>query len=330
MRILAVETSCDETSAAICEDGVITSNIIVTQHAHQIYGGVIPELASRIHTQHIVSVVDAALKKSNCILSNIDVFAFTQMPGLVGSLLVGACFTKSLALVHQKPLIGVNHIHAHVSANFIPQQKPAFPFLCLTVSGGHTQIFICTNFNTFKSIGTTIDDAAGEAFDKSAKILGLSYPGGVLIDQLAQKGRPIFTFAKPNMPQYNYSFSGLKTSILYFIQKQMQINEHFIQDNLHDLCASIQTSIVTILLDKLFLAAKENNITNLCLAGGVAANSLLRKNFEIMCIQKNYSYFIPPFEYCTDNAGMIAMNAYYQALDNNFVSLDTTPSAHCV
>ena len=339
--ILAIESSCDETSAAICADGKILSNFIANQTVHEKYGGVVPELASRAHMQHIIPVVDAALKQANCRMKDIDAVAFTQSPGLIGSLLVGGQFTKSLALALNKPLIAVHHMQAHVLANLIDDPKPSFPFLCLTVSGGHTQIVHCESPTNMKVIGETIDDAAGEAFDKSAKLLGLPYPGGPLIDKYAKEGNPDrFKFPEPNIPDLNFSFSGLKTSILYFLQNAGKSNlykeefaatdeekEEFIQNNLADICASIQHRIITILLNKLKKASLETGIRDVCLAGGVSANSGLRKAFEEMGKKYNWNTYIPAFQYCTDNAGMIAITGYYKYLEGQFADLSVSSTA---
>jgi N6-L-threonylcarbamoyladenine synthase len=326
--ILAIESSCDDTGAAICTDGEILSNVIASQKVHEQYGGVVPELASRAHMQNIVPVVDVALQKANVKLSDLDAIAFTQAPGLIGSLLVGAQFAKSLALSLQKPLIAVHHMQAHVLANLIDEPKPSFPFLCLTVSGGHTQIVLCEGPYSMKVIGETIDDAAGEAFDKSAKLLGLPYPGGPLIDKYAKEGNPArFTFPEPNIPQLNFSFSGLKTSILYFLQAEKNKNSHFVEENLNDICASIQQRIVSILLKKLQKAAKETGITNVCIAGGVSANSGLRNGLTELGIKMKWNTFIPKFEYCTDNAAMIAITAYYKFLKNDFADITVSPTA---
>ncbi len=328
IHILAIESSCDETSAAVSRDTNILSNLIATQEVHAQYGGVVPELASRAHLQNIVAVVDQALQKANISLLDIDAFAFTQAPGLMGSLLVGASYAKSLALALDKPLIAVHHMQAHVLANLIGEAKPSFPFLCLTVSGGHTQIVQCNHPNEMLVLGETIDDAAGEAFDKSAKILGLPYPGGPLIDQYAQQGNAKrFVFPEPQIPELNFSFSGLKTSILYFIQKETANNPNFINENLADICASIQDRIVSILLNKLKKAAQLTNITQIAIAGGVSANSGLRKALQELGAKQKWQVFIPPFEYCTDNAGMIAITAYYKFLKKEFVGLDVNPSA---
>lgn len=335
ITILAIESSCDETSASVCRDGKILSNIIVNQTIHEKYGGVVPELASRAHLQNIVPAVDEALTTANlptgqagCQLSTIDAFAFTQAPGLIGALLVGAQFAKSLSLAFDKPLIAVHHMQAHVLANLIPANKPQFPFLCLTVSGGHTQIVLCEDFLKMKVIGQTLDDAAGEAFDKSAKLLGLPYPGGPLIDKYAQDGDPNkFKFTEPQIPDLDFSFSGLKTAILYFIQNEKKKNENFVEENMNDICASIQQRIVSILLNKLKKAAEQTGIKNICIAGGVSANSGLRRSFEEMGKQLGWKTFIPPFEYCTDNAAMIAITAYYKYLAADFADLSVSPSA---
>lgn len=339
--ILAIESSCDETSAAVCSDGKILSNVIATQTIHEQYGGVVPELASRAHMQNIVPVVDTALKKAAVNLSDIDAVAFTQSPGLIGSLLVGAQFAKSLALSLNKPLITVHHMQAHVIANLIDDPQPSFPFLCLTVSGGHTQIVVCESPTQMKVIGETIDDAAGEAFDKSAKLLGLPYPGGPLIDKYALKGDASrFKFPEPQVPGLNFSFSGLKTSILYFLQNAgsslvykeefkatEEDKQQFIRENLGDICASIQQRIISILLNKLKKAVEETGIRDICLAGGVSANSGLRQAFEEMGRKYKLNTFIPAFEYCTDNAGMIAITAYYKYLAGEFAGLSATASA---
>jgi len=341
ISILAIESSCDETSASICIDGKILSNIIAEQKVHEQYGGVVPELASRAHMQNIVPVVDAALKSANVQLATINAVAFTQSPGLIGSLLVGSQFAKSLALSLNKPLIAVHHMQAHVVANLIDDPKPGFPFLCLTVSGGHTQIVLCESPTEMKVIGETIDDAAGEAFDKSAKLLGLPYPGGPLIDKYAQQGdADRFKFPEPKIEGLNFSFSGLKTSILYFLRNagmsnlyktEFMANEdeknEFIKNNLADICASIQQRIVTILLNKLKKASIQTGITDICLAGGVSANSGLRKAFEEMGKKYQWNTFIPVFEYCTDNAAMIAITGYYKFLAGQFADLSVTASA---
>lgn len=341
ISILAIESSCDETAAAVCIDGKIRSNEIATQQIHEQFGGVVPELASRAHIQNIVPIVDAAMEKAKCTLQHIDAIAFTQAPGLIGSLLVGSQFAKSLALALDKPLIAVHHMQAHVLANLILEPKPSFPFLCLTVSGGHTQIVLCKSPTNQQIIGETIDDAAGEAFDKSAKLMGLPYPGGPLIDKYAAQGNPNrFKFPEPQIADLNFSFSGLKTSILYFLNNAGTSNvykqefrvtqekkQQFIAENLADICASIQDRIVSILLNKLKKAVNQTGVTQLCLAGGVSANSGLRKAFEVLGKKNNWSTFIPPFEYCTDNAAMIAITGYYKYLQNDFVGLGTSANA---
>jgi N6-L-threonylcarbamoyladenine synthase len=341
ITILAIESSCDETSASVCREGKILSNFIANQKVHEQYGGVVPELASRAHMQNIVPVVDAAMKQASVKTGELDAIAFTQSPGLIGSLLVGSQFAKSISLALDKPLIAVHHMQAHVLANLISERKPGFPFLCLTVSGGHTQIVLCESPTAMKVIGETIDDAAGEAFDKAAKLLGLPYPGGPLIDKYAREGNPTrFQFPEPQIPGLNFSFSGLKTSILYFLQNagksqvykeealatEKERNE-FIQNNLADLCASIQQRIVTILLNKLKKASLQTGIKDICIAGGVSANSGLRKAFEELGKKYNWNTFIPAFEYCTDNAAMIAITAHYKYLAGQFADLSVTASA---
>ncbi|UEG49030.1 tRNA (adenosine(37)-N6)-threonylcarbamoyltransferase complex transferase subunit TsaD [Ferruginibacter lapsinanis] len=341
ITILAIESSCDETSASVCRNGKILSNFIANQTVHEKYGGVVPELASRAHLQNIVPVVDAALKTANCNLESIDAIAFTQAPGLIGSLLVGTQFAKSLALALDKPLIAVHHMQAHVIANLIAEERPAFPFLCLTVSGGHTQIVFCESPVKMKVIGETIDDAAGEAFDKTAKLLGLPYPGGPLIDKYAANGNAQrFKFPEPQIPGLNFSFSGLKTSILYFLQnagttnvykEEFKVTEEerkkFIEENLPDICASVQDRIISILLNKVKKAAKETGVKDVCIAGGVSANSGLRKALKETGVKMGWRTFIPSFEYCTDNAAMIAITAYYKYMENDFADLSVSPSA---
>ena len=295
---------------------------------HEKYGGVVPELASRAHMQNIVPVVDVAIKQAGISLADVDAFAFTQAPGLIGSLLVGSQFAKSLSLAMNKPLISVHHMQAHVLANLIADEKPSFPFLCLTVSGGHTQIVLARSPTDMEVIGETLDDAAGEAFDKSAKLLGLPYPGGPLVDKYAREGDPRrFAFAEPQIDGLDFSFSGLKTSVLYFLQRETKADAGFIQNNLADICASLQHRIISILLKKLKKAALQTGITDLCIAGGVSANSGLRKEFKLMCEHNNWKAYIPAFEYCTDNAAMIAITAYYKYLDNQFSDLSVSASA---
>jgi len=331
ITILAIESSCDETAASIIVNGKILSNFIANQTVHKKFGGVVPELASRAHMENIVPVVDAALKKAfpqnipTESLKTLDAIAFTQAPGLIGSLLVGAQFAKSLALSLDIPLIAVHHMQAHVLANLIDDPKPSFPFLCLTVSGGHTQIVRCNSAAEMIILGETIDDAAGEAFDKISKLLGLPYPGGPLLDKLAQQGNPkAFIFAKPQVPNLDYSFSGLKTSVLYFLQKQ---SPEFIQENLNDLCASVQYTIVEILLKQLKKAIQDTGIKEFCIAGGVSANSGLRNGVATLAQKTKSTVFLPAFEYCTDNAAMIAMAAHYKYLEGAFESLAVTASA---
>jgi N6-L-threonylcarbamoyladenine synthase len=311
--ILAVESSCDDTSAAIAINGEIRANRVATQEVHARYGGVVPELASRAHQEALVPVVQAVLEEAGLSLSQIDAFAVTAGPGLMGSLLVGTSFIKGLALSLGKPLLAVNHMQAHILAHFIDAPRPAFPFLCLTVSGGHTQLVLLRDYFDFEILGQTIDDAAGEAFDKSAKLLGLPYPGGPLVDKYAALGNPqAFAFPISKMQGYDFSFSGLKTAILYFLQKQQQHDPQFAVTHLNDLCASIQHTIVQILLHKLQAAALDLGITRIAIAGGVSANSGLRQALQQLAKEQDWELFIPDFQYCTDNAGMIAMTAHLQ------------------
>ncbi|MDG1148095.1 MAG: tRNA (adenosine(37)-N6)-threonylcarbamoyltransferase complex transferase subunit TsaD [Crocinitomicaceae bacterium] len=327
--ILAIESSCDDTSAAVLKNDAVLSNLIAGQSVHSEYGGVVPELASRAHLQNIVPVVDGAIKKAGITKDEIDAIAFTKGPGLLGSLVVGTSFAKSMSLALDIPLIDVNHMYGHVLAHFIDDagsDKPEFPFLCLTVSGGHTQIVLVRSPLDMEVIGTTIDDAAGEAFDKSAKVVGFDYPGGPLIDKHAQNGdKKAFQFAKPRVDGFNYSFSGLKTSILYFIQKQERENPQFISENLNDLCASIQHSIIETLMKQLVKAADHHGINNIAIAGGVSANSGLRARIKELGNSKGWKTFIPKFEYCTDNAAMIAITARFMFDEGLFT--DQTVSA---
>jgi N6-L-threonylcarbamoyladenine synthase len=330
ITILGIESSCDETAASVCRDGKILSNIIAAQEIHSLYGGVVPELASRAHIQNIVPVVDQAILQSGILFSDLDAVAFTQAPGLIGSLLVGAQFAKSLAVSQNLPLIAVHHMQAHVLANLIGETgtTPSFPFLCLTVSGGHTQIVLCESPAQMEVIGETTDDAAGEAFDKSAKLLGLPYPGGPLIDRYAALGNPFrFKFPEPQIAGLNFSFSGLKTAILYFIQNEKAKDPAFVEKNLNDICASIQERIITILLNKLKKAATQTGIRQVCLAGGVAANKGLRKSLEETGSALGWKTFIPKMEYCTDNAAMIALTGYYKFLNKDLSDLSVTVSA---
>ncbi len=324
--ILAIESSCDETSVAICNNGKITANVIANQTIHENYGGVIPELASRVHQQNIVPVIQQALTDAKVNKKELDAIAFTRGPGLLGSLLVGVSFAKSFALALDLPLISVNHMHAHILAHFIDDPKPAFPFICLTVSGGHTQIVLVKDHFDMTIIGETLDDAAGEAFDKTAKILNLPYPGGPLIDKHAKMGNPLaFKFGEPQIKDLNYSFSGLKTSILYFIRDQEKANPNFVTEHLNDICASVQHSIVTILLAKLKKAAKQYGISEVAIAGGVSANSGLRNALNALVEDLKWNVYIPAFEYCTDNAAMIAIAGHYKYINKDFEQQDVAP-----
>ncbi len=324
--ILGIESTCDETSASICIDGKIVSNTIATQSVHEKFGGVIPELASRAHQQNIIPTVEQAINDAKIHKNEIDAVAFSRGPGLMGSLLVGISFAKAFALAKKLPLIEVNHMQAHILAHFIEDPKPTFPFLCLTVSGGHTQIVKVNDYFAMEMIGQTIDDAAGEAFDKTAKILGLPYPGGPFIDKHAKLGNPsAFSFPEPRIPEFNFSFSGLKTSILYFIQRNVKKNPNFIEENLADICASVQERIVSILLNKLERAALETGISNLAIAGGVSANTGIREGLQALGEKHSWNTYIPRFEYCTDNAAMVAMAGHYKFLQKDFVGQDITP-----
>ncbi|WP_179412350.1 tRNA (adenosine(37)-N6)-threonylcarbamoyltransferase complex transferase subunit TsaD [Mucilaginibacter sp. E4BP6] len=326
--ILAIESSCDDTSASICADGVILSNVIANQTIHQAYGGVVPELASRVHQQNIVPAVQQALLAAKVSKNDVTAVAFTRGPGLLGSLLVGVSFAKAFALAKTLPLIEVNHMQAHVLAHFIGDPKPSFPFLCLTVSGGHTQIVLVKDYFDMTVIGQTTDDAAGEAMDKTSKILGLPYPGGPLIDKHARLGNPdAYKFPEPQIPGLDFSFSGLKTSILYFIQNNVKLNPNFIEGNLNDICASVEKRIATILLNKLKKAADEYGIKDIALAGGVSANTGLREGLLAMGNKNGWNCFIPKMEYCTDNAAMIAIAGYHKYLKGEFVGQDVAPLA---
>ena len=326
--ILAIESSCDETSASVIANGKVLNNIIASQTVHQKYGGVVPELASRAHQQNIVAVVDEAMQKAGVPKTDLEAVAFTRGPGLIGSLLVGVSFAKGMALALDIPLIEVNHMQAHVLAHFIDEPKPSFPFLCLTVSGGHTQIVLVHDFYTMEVIGQTQDDAVGEAFDKAAKIMDLPYPGGPLIDKYAQSGNPKrFKFSQTNMPGLDFSFSGIKTAFLYFLRDEMKANPNFINDNRNDICASLQHHLVKMLLDRLEQASAQTNIKEIAIAGGVSANSGLRNSLKALGDKKGWNIYIPAFEYCTDNAAMIAMAAHYKFLRKDFSRLDITPLA---
>lgn len=327
VNILAIESSCDDTAAAVIQDGRVLSNCVAGQEIHRQYGGVVPEAASRAHQANIVPVVDAALRQAGVAKDAITAVAFTRGPGLLGSLLVGVSFAKAYALAHGLPLIEVDHMQAHVLANFAETPTPRFPFLCLTVSGGHTQIIRARDYFELDVLGQTLDDAAGEAFDKAGKMLGLGYPAGPLIDRLAQGGTPRFEFPEPAVEGLNFSFSGLKTAVLYFLRDQTAADPEFIQNNLPDLCASIQHTIVTILLKKLRKAARQTGIREIAIAGGVSANSELRKQLQAWGAREGWTTHIPRFEYCTDNAGMIGVAGYYKYLKGEFVGQDVTPYA---
>lgn len=333
ITILGIESSCDDTSAAVIRNNVLLSNIIASQAVHVKYGGVIPELASRAHQQNIVPVVDTALREAGVTADKLDAIAFTRGPGLVGSLLVGVSFTKGLSLAHDIPMVEVNHLQGHILSHFLdlPDRQlphPGFPFLCLLVSGGHTQIVRVDSPLEMEIIGTTIDDAAGEAFDKCAKVMGLPYPGGPVIDRLAKEGDPkAFRFAKPRVDGYNYSFSGLKTSFLYTLRDAVAADPDFIEKNKADLCASLQSTIVEILLDKLIRASKDLGIKDIAVAGGVSANSGLRNGIVETGVRRGWRTFIPEFRFTTDNAAMIAVAGYYHYRHGDFSSLDVSPVA---
>jgi len=326
--ILGIESSCDETSASICINGEIRSNVVATQAIHSKYGGVIPELASRAHQQNIIPTVEEAIRQAKVSKNQIDAVSFTRGPGLLGALLVGTSFAKSFALAQNIPLIDINHMQAHILAHFIDDPKPSFPFLCLTVSGGHTQIVLVKDYFEMELLGETLDDAAGEAFDKTAKILNLPYPGGPLIDKFSKEGNAAaYKLPEPQIPGLNFSFSGLKTAILYLVQDQLKQNPDFLTENMADLCASVQSRIVSILLNKLKKAAKETGVKDIAIAGGVSANSGLRQSLIEMGEKYNWRVFIPKFEYCTDNAAMIAIAGYHKFLKKDFVGQDVAPMA---
>lgn len=326
--VLAIESSCDETSAAVCDNGRILSNIIAGQHIHEAYGGVVPELASRAHQQNIIPTVHQAINLAKINKKDISAVAFTRGPGLLGSLLVGTSFAKAFALGLNVPLIEVNHMQAHILAHFIDEPRPVFPFLCLTVSGGHTQIVKVTDYFEMELLGQTLDDAAGETFDKTAKILGLPYPGGPLVDRYAREGDPAaYQFPEPTIPGLDFSFSGLKTAILYFVRDRLKENPSFLEDNMADICASVQERIVTILLNKLKKASLQTGISQVAIAGGVSANSGLRKAMETASLESGWKIFIPKMEYCTDNAAMIAIAAYYKYLAGEFTGQNISPLA---
>ncbi|PVY39019.1 tRNA (adenosine(37)-N6)-threonylcarbamoyltransferase complex transferase subunit TsaD [Pontibacter virosus] len=324
--ILAIESSCDETSAAVIRGGKVLSNVIATQAVHEKYGGVVPELASRAHQQNIIPVVAQALSVANVNKSDLNAVAFTRGPGLLGALLVGSSFAKSFALGLNIPLIDVNHMQAHILAHFIDDPKPNFPFLCLTVSGGHTQIVLVKDHLDMEIIGQTTDDAVGEAFDKTAKMLGLPYPGGPMLDKTAAQGNPkAFPFPVGNMPGYDFSFSGIKTSVLYFLKDKTKDNPNFVQENLADICASVQYTLIKTLLKKVVQAAKDLGIKEVAIAGGVSANSGLRQALQDYAKKYDWNVYIPAFQYCTDNAGMIAITAHYQYLKGDFADQYVSP-----
>ena len=323
--ILAIESSCDDTSASVIRDGKILCNLIATQDIHDLYGGVVPEVASRAHQQNIVPVVKVALDKADVSLFDLDAVAVTNGPGLMGSLLVGVSFAKSLAMTLNKKLINVHHMEAHVLAHFIEEPRPSFPFLNLTVSGGHTQIVLVKDHMNMGVIGTTLDDAAGEAFDKSGKLLGLGYPAGPRIDKLAQEGVPVYTFTEPQVKDFDFSFSGLKTSIANFITAGKKEDPQFVEKNLNNICASIQSRIISILINKLKKAAKAQGIKEIGISGGVSANSGLRKAIQETAEQEGWNVYIPKLEYCTDNAAMIAMAAHYKYNEGKFADQSLVP-----
>jgi len=325
VNILAIESSCDDTSAAIISDGRVLSNCVAGQEIHKKYGGVVPEVASRAHQENIIPVVDVALREAGVDRKELSAVAFTRGPGLIGSLIVGVSFAKALALSLDIPIIEVNHMRAHVLAHFAEPPYPTFPFLCLTVSGGHTQIVKVNDYFDMEVLGHTLDDAAGEAFDKTGKLLGLDYPAGPIIDRLAKKGHAVYDFPEPKVDGLNFSFSGLKTSILYFLKKQLKEHPDFIQNHLNDICASVQHTIVNILMKKLMEAAEQTSIKQVALAGGVSANSELRASFATTGQESGWSTFIPKFEYCTDNAAMVGIAAYYKYQKGEFAGHDVAP-----
>ena len=333
ITILGIESSCDDTSAAVLQDGVVLSNVIASQKVHEAYGGVVPELASRAHQQNIIPVVSEALKRAGVEAKEVTAVAFTRGPGLLGSLLVGVSFAKGFAIANRIPLIEVNHLQAHILANFIKEpgvenRHPSFPFLTLLVSGGNSQLIVVRDYLDMEMIGQTIDDAAGEAFDKCAKVMGLPYPGGPVIDRLAKEGDANrFTFNKPQIPGLDYSFSGLKTSFLYFLRDRLKENPHFIQENLNDLCASLQKTVVDILMSKLKKAAKQTGIRQIAIGGGVSANSALQQAVHDEAARAGWKVFIPRLGFSVDNAGMVATTGYYKYLAGQFIGLDAAPFA---
>lgn len=328
ITLLAIESSCDDTSAAVMRDGVLLSNVTASQAVHEMYGGVVPELASRAHLQNIVPVVDAALKQAHVVREELSAIVVTLGPGLMGSLLVGVSFAKGMAASLGIPLIEANHLHGHILAHFIHAEgeehdDPPYPFLCLLVSGGNSQIVKVNAYNDFEVLGQTIDDAAGEAIDKCSKVMGLGYPGGPIIDRLAREGNPkAFSFSKPNIPGYDYSFSGLKTSFLYFLRDRLAENPNFIEENKNDLAASLEATVIDILMKKLIAASKATGIRHVALSGGVSANTALRNAFKQMEERGIWKIYIPKFSYTTDNAAMIAITGHYRFLDKEFCPLD--------
>ena len=333
LLILGIESSCDDTSAAVLRGHTLLSNVIASQAVHKEYGGVVPELASRAHEQNILHVVSEAIKRAGISANDLDAIAFTRGPGLLGSLLVGVNYAKGLAMSLGIPMVEVNHLHAHVMAHFIEEkgeehQSPEYPFLCLLVSGGNSQIILCHSPYKMEIVGQTIDDAAGEAFDKCAKVMGLGYPGGPIVNKLANEGNPhAFKFAKPNVPGYDYSFSGLKTSFLYTLRDEIKLNPNFVEENKEDLCASLQYTVIEILMKKLRLAAKELKIKHVAVAGGVSANTGLREAFVDHARRYGWSIYIPKFAYTTDNAAMVAMSGHYNYLEGKQNEMDTVPYA---
>ena len=340
VTILGIESSCDDTAAAVLQSNIaqgdyntirLLSNITASQSVHRSYGGVVPELASRAHQQHIVPVVNQALTQAGITKSMLNAVAFTQGPGLLGSLLVGSSFAKSLAYALEVPLIAVNHMQAHILAHFIEKPHPNFPFLCLTVSGGHTQIVLVEDYLTMSILGQTLDDAVGEAFDKAAKLMNLPYPGGPLIDKYAKEGNPdTFGFPITKMPNLDYSFSGIKTAFLNFLSKHQQKNPNFVKENLADICASIQQTLIRMLMEKLEMAVKQTNIREVAIAGGVSANTALRKAIQLKAKEDQWNIFIPKMEYCTDNAAMIAMAAHFLYAANDFSPLSRQPRSKAI
>ncbi len=333
LTVLGIESSCDDTSAAIIQDTYLLTSLIANQDIHRQYGGVVPELASRAHQQNIIPVVDQAIQKAGIQPHDIDALAFTRGPGLLGSLMVGTSFAKGMSMALGVPLLQVNHLQGHILSHFIleknkPKNVPGFPFLCLLVSGGHTQLVVVHDYLKMEIIGQTIDDASGEAFDKCAKMMGFPYPGGPLVDKHAKQGNPLaFEFSKPNIPGYDYSFSGLKTSFLYFLRDQVKKNKNFVEENLDNLCASLQKTIIDILLHKLLKASQKKGIKKIALAGGVAANSGLRGAIKETAKTRNWEIYLPELKFTTDNAAMIAITGYYQYLDEQFAELSVEPKA---